>query len=157
MQMQPLWPAKLNAFNTREDLNKKSAEGHERWSQNLLDMNKHKSCIQLQIRARKWKRSIPSSTILQSLYSLPFLSVRQETQICTLEQSQRPVGSNRVGAGFVLSWGRQRRAGKEGKWSHRQAGSGSRHVTPRQTSIPNCHHVLYLTGRESTGLLLVKG
>lgn len=47
---------------------------------------------------------------------------------------------------LFFRWGRRRRSGNEGKWSHRQAGSGFQQGTPRQTSISNCHQRLYLTG-----------
>lgn len=66
--------AKLNTLNSRKDvkkkIKKKSVEGQERWNHIYLPiMNKHKSHLPLQVSARKWKRSIPSSTIQQFIFS----------------------------------------------------------------------------------------
>lgn len=122
MQISNMWPAKLNMLNPREDVNKKSAEGQERWSQICLPIMNERTATNLQLQTiGKWTRSIP-----QSLY---YLISQAGSQVeGSVEWSQHPVGSNGV-ALFSAERGSATQV-KEGKWSHRQAGSGIQHVSP---------------------------
>lgn len=67
-------------------------------------------------------------------------------------------GRTGQGAGFCLpAGGVTGDQVRKGKRSHRQAGSGSKRVAPRQTSISNCHQQLYPTASRYTRLLSARG
>lgn len=71
MQISNMWPAKLNMLNPREDVNKKSAEGQERWSKICLPI---KNKCQRQIYSFKQEAGNEQDQF-HSLYIV--LSVRQ--------------------------------------------------------------------------------